>query len=154
MLATLNLGVAIRPARSDDIAALLELQREAFGDDPHCPDRAGLEAAIENPRIDIFVGETGGALAGYVLLKNRRFRPWTAMDYIAVPASLRGSGVGAVLLSEAVARTTRKTIRLFVRESNEVAIAFYKRNGFEKAGIRKANYHDGEDAVILSRQVR
>lgn len=39
---------------------------------------------------------------------------------------------------------------LEVRESNEDAIAFYKKQGFEKSHIRK-NYYPDEDAIVLER---
>jgi diamine N-acetyltransferase len=55
-------------------------------------------------------------------------------------ARFQGSGGGKLLLNQAVlaAREARKSrLLLGVNAENELALAFYYRNGFEKVGVRK-----------------
>ena len=146
--------IVLRPAESRDADVILTLQRDGFGDDPHCPDRDGLVAAMKNRRIDIEVAEAGGSVIGYFLLKNRPLRPWTALDYIAVHPVARGLGVGTRLLDRIVELARRRQLRLFVRRSNEGAIRFYRARGFDETGVRPGNYFDGEDAIIMVRRLR
>jgi ribosomal protein S18 acetylase RimI-like enzyme len=150
MLAPQDNMLAIRPATPADVDRVLELQLAGFGDDPHCRDRDGLLAAMTDSRIDFLVAEIDGAVAGFFLLTSRPFRPWTALDYIAVAPDRRSEGIGATLLDHAVSVARRRRLRLFVRESNTRAIRFYERHGFARAGIRAQNYHDDEDAVIMA----
>ncbi|WP_421854670.1 GNAT family N-acetyltransferase [Oricola sp.] len=144
----------LRPAEIGDADVILELQRDGFGDDPHCPDRARLEAAMKNRRIDIHVAEAGGSVVGYFLLNNRPFRPWTALDYIAVHPVARGLGIGGKMIDRIVEITRRRQVRLFVRRSNTRAIEFYHRHDFVETGVREGNYFDGEDAIIMVRRIR
>lgn len=143
----------LRPAIDGDVDALLALQREAFGADPHCLTREGFEAFIIGPRTDVIAAERDGAVVGYVVLNNRPFRPWTALDYIAVAPALRGGGIGEALVDAAVSLARRRTMRLFVRPTNEPGIRFYERHGFVKKGTRRSNYADGEDALIMARRL-
>ena len=43
----------------------------------------------------------------------------------------------------------KKDIFLEVRESNIPAIEFYRKNGFEKIGVRKNYYHDTNEAAHI-----
>ncbi|WP_158284676.1 GNAT family N-acetyltransferase [Oricola cellulosilytica] len=144
--------MTLRTACDSDVDVLLSLQREAFGEDPHCLTREGFEAFLIGGRTDVIAAERGGVVVGYAVLNNRPFRPWTALDYIAVKTSLRGGGIGEALLAEAMTLARRRTVRLFVRPTNRAAIRFYKRHGFDRSGIRANNYADGEDAVIMTRR--
>lgn len=71
---------------------------------------------------------------------------------IAVSPECRGSGVGRALLSELIAEAKLleiESMTLEVRESNLVAQALYRSQGFESAGIRPKYYDNGEAAVIM-----
>jgi ribosomal-protein-alanine N-acetyltransferase len=152
MLDKPQIALTFRPAEPRDIDTVLELQRNGFGEDPHCPDAEGLANAIKDRRIDLVVAEARGEVVGYFLLNNRPFRLWTALDYIAVAPELRSGGIGERLIQCVFETSRRRRLRLFVRQSNTRAIEFYRRHGFEKTGIRQKNYHDGEDAVIMMRR--
>ena len=72
---------------------------------------------------------------------------------VAVDAASRRGGIGERMLLELMERGKKNGIRAFtleVRESNEAAIALYRKLGFEQAGIRK-NFYDKpkENAVIM-----
>ena len=73
---------------------------------------------------------------------------------IAVRESLRGNGIGELLLIgslRAAVEYGSKVMTLEVRVSNFVAQRLYEKYGFESVGIRKSYYSDNrEDAAIMT----
>ena len=75
---------------------------------------------------------------------------------IAVAPQRRRAGVGQLLFDHMCRICGEKgltRILLDVRQSNEAAIAFYRKNGFHTDGVRR-QYYGGdvpEDAVLMSR---
>ncbi len=91
-------------------------------------------------------------VAGYVAT-------WSMADEahitaIAVRESLRGNGVGELLLLASIEQDMRRRYRvstLEVRVSNNVAQALYSKYGFKQVGLRKRYYTDNhEDAYIMT----
>ena len=71
---------------------------------------------------------------------------------VAVDPSFRRQGFGRMLLAELLRRSVSlggRNATLEVRESNDSAIALYRRFGLGPVGIRGGYYPDGEDALIL-----
>jgi ribosomal-protein-alanine N-acetyltransferase len=71
---------------------------------------------------------------------------------VAVDPGVRRRGFARVLLAELLGRSVAigaRNATLEVRESNEPAIALYRRFGLGPVGIRGGYYPDGEDALIL-----
>ena len=92
-----------------------------------------------------------GALAGYLCLKQVLDEA-EILD-VAVSASLRGRGIGRLLVENALAAGRERgatLVCLEVRRGNEAAIALYRRLGFREVGCRKRYYHDGEDALLMA----
>ena len=78
---------------------------------------------------------------------------------ISVAPKFIGKSIGYQLLKRVVNQskyTFKKRIFLEVRESNQRAIKFYRRNGFEEAGLRK-NYYKlnfgREDGLIMQKNL-
>jgi tRNA threonylcarbamoyladenosine biosynthesis protein TsaB len=76
---------------------------------------------------------------------------------IAVNPNNRRHGLGSIMLQAArqlAVQSALSRILLEVRPSNEKALAFYNRNGFERIGVRKGYYPSGktgrEDALVLA----
>ncbi len=73
---------------------------------------------------------------------------------IAVRESLRGNGIGELLLIGSVRAAIERgssVVTLEVRVSNFVAQRLYEKYGFKTAGIRKGYYTDNrEDALIMT----
>ncbi|MGZ8241092.1 MAG: ribosomal protein S18-alanine N-acetyltransferase, partial [Methylobacter sp.] len=77
---------------------------------------------------------------------------------ICVDPAEQKQGIGRKMLENLieVARGRAETIFLEVRPSNPVAIALYKKIGFNEIGIRKGYYpaeNGREDAIMLALQV-
>ena len=73
---------------------------------------------------------------------------------IAVRESLRGNGLGELLLMasiELAMRRQSRVVTLEVRVSNQVAQSLYTKYGFSQVGLRKGYYTDNhEDAYIMT----
>ena len=89
-------------------------------------------------------------MVGYVILLDS-IDVWEIMK-IAVDKEQRKKGYGDKLLSY-IFNFAQMPIMLEVRESNIPAIKFYRKNGFEKIGVRKNYYHDtNETAHIMIKE--
>ena len=71
---------------------------------------------------------------------------------IAIDPNFRGRGLGKILMRKAIEYFIRRgatLVYLECRISNTSAIRFYESLGFEKSGIIRRYYADGEDAVVF-----
>jgi ribosomal-protein-alanine N-acetyltransferase len=74
----------------------------------------------------------------------------------AVSAPFRRQGIGRQIMDafvQACAMRGLRRIELEVRVSNDEAIRFYKRYGFELAGVLPKFYTDGEDGYKMVRHL-
>ncbi|MEK6375463.1 MAG: ribosomal protein S18-alanine N-acetyltransferase [Acidobacteriota bacterium] len=100
------------------------------------------------------VARRGGRLVGYL------FAMWffdeMHINKIAVDERERRRGIALRLMEECMEFASThgiRTITLEVRESNEVAQAFYGHLDFEPLYVRPRYYPDGESAVIMVREL-
>lgn len=106
-------------------------------------------------RFCLLAEETPGEIAG--LLAASIVAEQAEVLNLAVVPEKRRRGLATALLAEVLrllsAAGARK-VWLEVRESNQAAIAFYRRHGFEPLGRRRDYYQaPREDALILGRNL-
>ena len=148
-------GVALRRATAADLASVAAIEQASFGD----PWSAGsFRSLVANPTVAFVVaatGATGATVVGYAVA-------WFAADEaelanLAVAASARGRGVGALLLDAVLAEAAHRgaaTVYLEVRESNAAARRLYASRSFAEVGRRRRYYHNpAEDALVLARPI-
>lgn len=71
------------------------------------------------------------------------------IDYIIVDNYYRNLGIATKLLNFIEDKYKDiKNITLEVRESNKVAISFYKKNGFKEI-VKRKNYYKDEDGILM-----
>ena len=76
------------------------------------------------------------------------------IDYIIVENTYRKLGIGTKLLSFLEKKYKNiNNITLEVRESNKIAIDFYKNNGYKEVTKRKHYYKD-EDGILMIKEFR
>lgn len=93
-------------------------------------------------------------VAGYLMA-------WQVADELhitnlAVAPSRRRSGLGGALLAHALGEAARNGAtwcQLEVRTSNVSARVLYERSGFRSIGVRRGYYQDGEDAVVMGKEL-
>ena len=143
--------VNIEPATLRDVDAIHRLEKAAF---PSPWRREFFESELHSTGRLNLVARRGATLVGYV------FAMWffdeMHVNKIAVTENERRRGIALALMNacESFAREHAvKSISLEVRESNDGAIGFYKRLGFESLYVRPRYYPDGEAAVVMMREV-
>ena len=140
---------SIRKMRREDVAEVAELERKIFPD--AWSENALLETWKQRQTMLLIALEDRkiiGYLILYFVLEDGE------IARIAVADEYRRKGVAGKMLRE-LALLCRENgvnrLMLDVRESNEPAKAFYVRQGFEVAGIRKDYYTNPvENAVLMS----
>lgn len=148
-------AVVVEPMAEDDLDAVVAIEAQCY--------RAPWPRAIFAEELGREWGrlvvartrdENGTRIVGYC-------NYWIVRDElhllnIAVAPSVRGAGVGTVLMEHLVAAAIAQSARLItleVRAGNEAAKRLYARMGFEAVGIRKRYYADNdEDAVVMLRE--
>jgi len=143
-----SLKVQIRPMRSEDIPAVLGIEREAFSNPWH---RREFAAAMEEADCQAIVGSVGGYLVGYAM--SWFLREEVHIGTVAVAEPHRRNGIGSALLTVILKQAEQEhmaRVTLEVRASNEAAQRLYRVHGFSEVTIRKAYYlRPREDALVM-----
>lgn len=155
------LYIDIRPAEEKDIPAILEIEGLCFTSEKWKKENVLYEMK-ENEYANLWViclSHTG---------EEDSYQPVGFSDYwhtfdsatinqIAIHPVLQHHQLGTALMDEiyndCFAKKVR-TITLEVRVSNEHAIAFYKKQGFEIVTTKPHYYSDGEDAYYMVLEVK
>ncbi|MEM8540280.1 MAG: N-acetyltransferase [Pseudomonadota bacterium] len=140
----------LRDAVFEDIADILHAQLTAFPDDPANLDEENFKEAILDGAHRLLVASIGSVFAGYVIVSNRAYRPWSSLDNLIVLPDFAGKGVGRCLLNGVMKPFRhRRILRLYVESKNHRAVGMYKRNGFTHLHTQKNNYENNDDALVM-----
>ena len=173
--------VRVRPARTDEAAALAELAAATFA--LACPPHttadaiaaflrdvlaeANFEAFLADPNKLLLVAEgDAGALTGYTMLvfgephdadaaAAIRVRPTAELSKCYVRAEAHGTGTAAALMAATLDAARARGAAgswLGVNEENERALRFYGKAGFLRVGVKHFQVGDRlEDDYVLER---
>ena len=139
----------IRQILPSDLPKVLALERRTFSD----PWSFGsFLATLANSQERIFVAAMGSELVGYIGL-------WRMFDSVhitnlAVKEEYRRQGIGLRLLAEAEKWAGGFPLTLELRANNTAAKALYEKFGFVVCGVRPGYYKDGEDALIMWKELK
>ena len=141
------MAFTIRAAREPEREAADQVARRAFAEYEHdYPDwRPVLDGGNPMSKIaaegELLVAEVDGAIVGCVgyIPPGRSRDPvfekeWAALRFMAVDPAHRGQGISRALAEECARRAKRdgaKALALFTSPAMKIAIAMYKRMGFE-----------------------
>lgn len=145
--------LCVRDALAADLPRLLALEA-MFAGDRLSPRQ--FRHHLVSPRARLRVIECGGRVSAYALVLLRQGSRIARLYSIAVDPALRGAGLGAALLDDALQQAGaagRACLRLEVRQDNVAAIALYRRAGFVPFGEIPGYYEDGCTALRLERAV-
>lgn len=143
--------IAIRDARSRDIADIAGLESRAF---PSPWRREFFINELQSPRRYNRVAEVDGAFAGYLFAMH--FLDEMHVNKVAVMEGMRRRRIASALMSDSIAFARREgisSISLEVRESNREARDFYRALHFRDLYVRSRYYPDGENAVVMTASV-
>ena len=142
----------IREFKRPDIKRVLEIEIEAFND-PYPP---SILIDIYNLGAGFLVAQYDNIVVGYIIFWIR-YEDEGHIISLAVDEKYRKKGIGKELVSYAVnifEKCNAREIKLEVRISNKGARKFYIKMGFEEKEVLKNYYEDGEDAVIMKKEVK
>ena len=155
--------VRIREAEGADLLAVVRIERASF---PQPWPYDAFERYLGVPGFLVAVDEEGDDesaidtqnVVGYVVADfvPNHGRGLGHVKDLAVHPDRRGEGLGATLLEAALSKLaaqSARTVKLEVRESNERARSLYEEFGFEPLRRVPRYYDDGEDALILVRDL-
>ena len=145
------MSCSVRVADENDVYGISVIERLSFGE-------PWLEASILNDLkleySEYVVCESEGHIIGYAGL--HRILDEGHITNVAVHPARRMQGVGTAALEELIKRNEAKGITAYtleVRESDNAATSFYKKQGFITEGVRKDYYPVSgggrEDALIM-----
>ena len=148
-------GQRLRVMRPADLTAVLELERELFGEEAWS--RAMLRGELaQQPRSRYYlVAEDNEVITGYagLLAAGSQGEVLT----LAVACRRWGQGTGSALLEALLAEAARRgctEVFLEVRTDNVRAQLLYRRYGFVQIGIRRGYYQpSGTDALVMRREL-
>lgn len=128
----------------DTLEKISKLESEIFGVTAFSLNQLKEMSEIDRYRF-ILISDSAD-IKGYAILLDS-VDVWEIMK-IAVAKLDRKKGYGDRLLNY-IFSFSKMPIMLEVRESNIPAIEFYKKNGFEKIGVRKNYYHDTNESALI-----
>lgn len=113
-----------------------------------------LVSSFESENFYGILSEDGGDITGYggITITSDS----ADIDNIAVAEVYRGSGVGTAILTGLVNEAKRrgaKKVFLEVRVSNSDAMKLYLKNGFNGVYARTRYYSDGEDGLVMAKEL-
>jgi ribosomal protein S18 acetylase RimI-like enzyme len=141
---------AIRPARVEDLDALLALENRCFELDRLS--RRSFRHFLSSDTASCLVAERAGGLLGYALVLFHGRTALARLYSMAVAPEHQGQGVGRVLLEAAEAAALNSgaaVMRLEVHPQNFAAIALYRRAGYLEFGVYRGFYEDDSDALRM-----
>ncbi len=148
----------LTPLRWFDIAELLPIERELFGDEQWSAAMFWSElaaAAQHGTRWYRITRDDLGKVLGYVgLCAYGDDHAW--LQTLAVRREAQRRGVGRGLLAAALQHSSQlgvASVMLEVRADNDAAQRLYALHGFDVIGIRPGYYQpSGADALVMERQ--
>ncbi|MDG1120805.1 MAG: GNAT family N-acetyltransferase/peptidase C39 family protein [Glaciecola sp.] len=152
----------IRPAILSDVAALLQLESQAFSCDRL--NRRSFRHAISSSASELIIAESHNTdnaddipvLLGYALMHLRHGTSLTRLYSIAVANEARNLGVGQALIHAAenlAISRGRRILRLEVSDANHKAIGLYKKLGYRVFGQYNDYYEDHTNAVRMQKRL-
>lgn len=143
-------AITIKKMEKNDIDAVIELEKSAYGDHHWSKESFLSELSNELARYYSAFDETG-KLVGYC--GSWQILEEAHITNIAVSPEFRRKHIGEALLKKTIDicySNMVKYITLEVRISNIPAISLYEKYGFKSFGTRKGYYQDNnEDALIM-----
>jgi len=143
---------SLRPARLDDLPALLQLEAACFDSDRLS--KRSFRRWISHKDCRFLVGEHDGQIIAYILVIMVRGTGLARLYSMAVAPDWRRRGIASTLLtrSEKLVRDDGKLyLRLEVALDNQAAIQLYEKFGYLQFGMFKDYYADHQDALRMEK---
>jgi ribosomal-protein-alanine N-acetyltransferase len=140
----------IRRMTLDDLDEILKIEGEVF---PDCWSRRSFEFEVLHNKYSLpLVMTVQNKIVGYSVVW-KLFEEFHIAN-IAIHPQKQNRGLGSYFLQEILNLSAEQDYAILeVRESNQTAIHLYQKFGFFKLGIRTRYYANGENALIMKKQL-
>jgi ribosomal-protein-alanine N-acetyltransferase len=142
----------IETATWRDLNALRTLEQVCFPQDAW--PLWDLIGVLTFPNVIRIKATADGQMVGFIAADIRRSENLVWIATIGVLPGYRRQGVGTTLLITVEELLTVSSIRLSVRVSNIPALNLYNQLGYRRYGTWPHYYADGEDALILEKNLK
>jgi ribosomal-protein-alanine N-acetyltransferase len=145
----------IRRARPTDLPGVMAIERECFVE-PW--DEEVFAQTMEWTPFHFFVALAGGELRGFIVgcLETTGAATYGHISNLGVTGPYRGRGFGRILVARLEKQFVidgAEGVLLEVRVSNTAAQEFYRRLGYSEAFLLSGYYSNGEDALIMMKEI-
>lgn len=144
-------GALIQPASWRDLSSLRHLERVCFPKDAW--PLLDLVGVLSFPNIVRLKAVDGETMVGFVAADPSKTVNTAWIATIGVLPDYQRRGIATALLSACEQRLQANKVRLCVRASNVPATQLYRRLNYQHVSIWPAYYQDGEDALVLEKQL-
>ena len=134
-----------------DLNALRKLENETFAKDAW--PLFDLIAVLTLPDVIRLKAVEDDQMVGFIAGDPRPRDGWGWVATIAVDPRYQRRGIGRALLHACENKLGVPRSRLTVRISNQGAISMYEQEGYVSIDIWKGYYNDGEDAMLMEKEV-
>jgi ribosomal protein S18 acetylase RimI-like enzyme len=142
---------AIEPATWRDLNQLRFIEKVCFPQDAW--PLWDLIGVLTLPNVVRLKAVTDDHMVGFIAGDVRPSQHMAWIATVGVLPEYRGRGIGKALMKACEERLAIPTIRLSVRVSNQAAVQLYQHLGYHRVGIWPTYYQDGEDAVVMEKQL-
>lgn len=114
---------------------------------------ADLATFQAEPLNNVYEIQLNARCVGFIMLTT--VKPEANLINIAVAKPLQNLGIGKQALEHLVQKLKKSNVNVLHLEvrQHSPAARFYLRHGFYPTGQRKAYYSDGEDAVLMTKNI-
>ena len=144
----------VETGKIDDLEDLVFIENACFGADQFS--KRQLAYLITTAQGAFFVIRQNGHALAYISLITRTNSKIARIYSIAVHPEFQNRQLGQKLLDKSTLFAHEKKleqINLEVKVSNEAAVLFYRKNGFQTIGLIPSYYHDGSAAYRMLLQL-
>ena len=107
---------------------------------------------LDNPNVCFLSAKNNEKVIGYIGAYT--FDDSMEILNFVVDEAYQRQGVGSLLFNTLLNMYDKtKSIVLEVRYNNEKGISFYKKNNFNVISIRKHYYKNGDDAIVMMKEI-
>jgi len=149
--------ISARPFRASDMGRILEIERASFGADAY--DRNLFAELLHNCGDLFLVVAAGRNVCGYMVtcMRGRKAPDAAELVSVAVDPAFRGQGAASCLMNSTLRRLRLRgaaRFSLMVKVTNDTARRYYERHGFRKVRKAAGYYENGEDGILMTRQLQ
>ena len=142
----------IKSLLENDAQKIVDLYKDNFSDGWNLE---MIKSAYKNQRFISLGAFNEDELVGVITCDFNEFD--ADIEGVVVKKEYRKMGIGALLISELQKKLIdekKEKIFLEVRKSNLIAKKLYEKMGFKSLSERKGYYSDGEDAVVMAKELK